>query len=473
MTDATALQRDLAALIGAAAVVPADDVARYEQAARYGGGRAAAVARPASTAEVAAVVRYAYAHDIRIIAQGANTGLVAASTPDESGEQLVLSLDRLAGVEEIDRDGRTALVGAGTRLSSLNAAASAEGLCFPIDLGADPSLGGMIATNTGGARLIRYGDVRANLLGLEMVLADETASVLSDLRGLRKNNSGLDLRHIMAGSGGGLAIITRARLNLHPLPRQSATAIAVPTDHSALPELITRLEEGAGEFLTACEGLSRNAMAAALKHHPRLRNPFPGGVLPGYALLVELTATAAPGSGVDVEERLMSVLGECLEGPAPLLTDALVGRPDELWSLRHAVSEGLKHEGKVIAFDLSLPRSGLPAFRKAMIAEITERFPMLRVCDFGHIGDGGDHFNLVWPHDAAQPYEADTVAAVRDLVYDRAVRDHGGGFSAEHGLGPYNLAYYRRYAPAPVRAAAARLKQTFDPKGLLGHIDFS
>jgi FAD/FMN-containing dehydrogenase len=473
MTARSPLERDLAHLVGEAGVAPADDFARFEQAARYGGGRARAVVRPKDTAEVAAVVRYAYAHDLRLVPQGANTGLVAASTPDMSGEQLVLSFERLQWIEALDRASRSVIVGAGTRLSQVNAAAAEVGLSFPIDLGADPSIGGMIATNTGGARLIRYGDVRRNLLGLEVVIADQDASVLTDLRDLRKNNSGLDLKSLFAGSGGGLGLVTRACLNLHRLPRQTATALAIPVDHAALPGLITRLEDEAGEFLTAVEGLSHNAMMAALRHHPRLRNPFGAAEPPPYALLVELTSTAPAETGIDVEDLLVSVLGRCLEGPEALLTDALVGRGHELWDLRHAVSEGLKQEGRVIAFDLSLPRSRLPAFRAEMSAEIAARFPFLRLCDFGHIGDGGDHFNLVWPHDAAPAYDAEVVRQVRDLVYDRAVLGHGGGFSAEHGLGPYNLDYYRRYTPPQTRAVAAALKRQLDPKGLLGHVDFS
>ena len=472
MAARSPLEKDLAALVGEAGLVASEDFARFEQAMRYGGGRAAAAVRPASTDEVRAVVRYAWRQDVLIVPQGANTGLVAASTPDESGEQLVLSMERLAGVEALDAAGRTAVVGAGTRLSALNAAAEAHGLSFPIDLGADPSIGGMIATNTGGARLIRYGDVRHNLLGLEVVIADEEASAISDLRGLRKNNSGLDLKSLMAGSGGALGIVTRACLNLHSLPRQTATALAIPVEHAALPEVIRRLEEQAGEFLTAAEGMSRNAMEATLRHHPRLKSPFGAAEPPDYALLVELSSTAAPDSGVDVEAILMSVLGGCLEGPDTLLTDALVGRGCDLWAIRHSISEGLKGEGKVIAFDLALARTALPAFRAEMSAELARLYPFLRLCDFGHLGDGGDHFNLVWPTDAAQPYDPAVVAEVRDLVYDRAVRGHGASFSAEHGLGPYNIDYYRRYAPPAAQAAASGLKRLFDPKGILGRVAF-
>ncbi len=274
----------------------------------------------------------------------------------------------------------------------------------------------------------------------------------------------------MAGSGGALGVITRACLNLHPLPRQTATALAVPVEHAGLPEVIRRLEEEAGEFLTAAEGMSRNAMTAALSHNPRLRSPFGSAEPPPYALLVELSSTAAPDSGVDVEAILMSVLGRCLEDG--LLSDALVGRGGELWALRHSISEGLKAEGKVIAFDLALPRSALPAFRAEMSAELAERYPFLRLCDFGHIGDGGDHFNLVWPSGVSAPYDEAVVREIRDLIYDRAVQDHGGSFSAEHGLGPYNIDYYRRYASPAVQAAAAGIKRLFDPKGILGRVDF-
>lgn len=468
----TALVRDLRELLGEGGVLDAcTDVEKYERGYRYGSGRALAVARPATGEELRSVVRYCFARALRIIAQGANTGLVGASTPDDSGEELIVSLDRLRGVEAVDVHNRTACVRAGTRLSELNREASSHELCFPIDLGSDPSLGGMVATNTGGSRLLRYGDVQRNLLGLEVILADADATMLTDLQGLRKDNSGIDLKQLFVGTGGSFGIISRVQVELHRLPRQAAAALVIPTSHAAVPELLTLLETHAGEFLGAFEGMSANAMEAALAHHQRLRNPFSSGDIPPYAVLVELLSTIGPDQ-LDLSELLTQLLGRAMEAGEPLVKDACFGRGEDFWALRHSISDGLRDAGAVIGFDISVPRSQLPQCRADLSAALAEQYPLLRICDFGHCGDGGDHFNLVWPSSAGRCDPA-VIEAVRELIYDRVVRKYGGSFSAEHGVGPHNIHYYRRYASPLERTMAGHLKRFCDPKGLLGRVDFS
>jgi len=465
------LTRDLRKLLDDASVLTvAEERERYERGYRYGRGTAQAIALPRSAEQVADVVRYCYRNDVRLVAQGANTGLVAASTPDPSGEQIVLSLERLQGVESIEPSDRIAAVRAGTRLSALNRELAAHQLFFPIDLGADPSIGGMIATNTGGSRLIRYGDVQRNLLGLEVVLANENATVLSDLKGLRKDNSGVDAKQLFVGTGGTFGIITRAQVEVHRLPAQTAAALVVPSSHATIPQLLTVFEAHAGEFLSAFEGMSANALEAALKHNPRARNPFEGAELPAYCVLVELASTLDP-RVLDLETLLGDVLGKCLEDSAALISDARLGRPEELWTVRHSISDGVKALGNVIAFDISVRPSTLPALRAELLALIADRFPFLTVCDFGHCGDGGDHFNLVSP--TTRTLDAAAISQVRDAVYDCVVRRHGGSFSAEHGVGPYNVEYYRRYASLEERALARELKAICDPKGILGVCNFA
>lgn len=468
----TAVIRDLRQLLGEGGVLHAyPEVEKYERGYRYGSGRALAVARPATVAELREVVRYCYAHELRLIAQGANTGLVGASTPDDSGGELVVSLDRLRGIEAVDVHTRTACVRAGTRLSELNRAAAAHDLFYPIDLGSDPSLGGMVATNTGGSRLLRYGDVQHNLLGLEVVLADADATVLTDLQGLRKDNSGVDLKQLFVGTGGSFGIVSRVQVELHRMPRQAAAALVIPDSHAVIPQLLTLLETEAGEFLGAFEGMSANAMQAALAHNRRLRNPFSSGEIPPYAVLVELLSMAGP-DRLDLSDLLTGILGRAMEAREPLVRDACFGRAEELWSLRHSISDGLRAAGTVIGFDISVPRSRLPECRADLSASLAERYPQLRICDFGHCGDGGDHFNLVWPASAAS-CDPSVIEAVRELIYDRVVRKYGGSFSAEHGVGPHNVRYYRRYASPLERAMAGHLKRFCDPKGLLGRVDFS
>jgi FAD/FMN-containing dehydrogenase len=469
--DSSGLIRDLSGIVGEGAVVrsPAD-AEKYERGYRYGSGHARAIVRPATITELSALVRYCFAHDLKIIPQGANTGLVGASTPDESGGQVVISLERFRGVESVDVHNRTASVRAGTRLSELNREAGRHELFFPIDLGADPSLGGMVATNTGGSRLVRYGDVQRNLLGLEVVLADADATVLTDLSGLRKDNSGVDLKQLFVGTSGAFGIISRVQVELHRVPRQTAVALVVPTEHAAVPNLLTRIEADAGEFLGAFEGMSANAMEAALAHNRRLRKPFSGAGLPAYAVLVELTSTLRA-DHLDLNELLTQLLGRAMEGDDALVMDACFGRPEDFWALRHSISDGLREAGAVIGFDISVPRSRLPALRADLVGLLTSQYPQLRICDFGHCGDGGDHFNLVWPGSAG-PYDPAVVEAVRAVIYDRVVREYGGSFSAEHGVGPHNIGYYRRYASPAERQLAGRLKRLCDPKVLLGSVDF-
>ncbi|MGQ3280036.1 MAG: FAD-binding oxidoreductase, partial [Shinella sp.] len=224
----------------------ASDMAAYETGARYDKGRAAFVARPTATEEVSAVVSYCVKNGIALVPQSGNTGLVSGSTPDGSGQQGVLSLDRLTAPFELDRVNRTIKAGAGVRLSDLNGKLDETGLFFPIDLGADPRLGGMIATNTGGSRFLRYGDVRRNTLGLTVVLADEAGTVLDLSSDLRKNNTGVDWKQLFIGTSGAFGIITECVLNLEPAPKQSATALLVPSSDEQVSALLVAMEDALG-----------------------------------------------------------------------------------------------------------------------------------------------------------------------------------------------------------------------------------
>jgi FAD/FMN-containing dehydrogenase len=464
--------RDLADIVGAKALIVPPDTAEFDRGYRYGAGQSLCVVRPRTVEEIRSLVRYCVGEGIRLLTQGANTGLVGASSPDSSGEQIVLSLDRMSGLEDLDPLDRTATVLSGTRLSVVNAAAAPYNLVFPIDLGADPSIGGMVATNTGGARLLRFGDVQRNLLGLEVVLVDEQATLLTDLRGLRKDNSGVDWKQLFVGTGGAYGIITRARIELHRQPQQTLAALLVPRDHAVVPAIVDRLEATLGEALSACEGMSRNALFAAFKHHPSLRNPF--DEIPDYALLIELGTSFPAEAGIDLEALLAFALGPCFEGDSPILRDTLIGRGEEFWAIRHAISDGLKRSGAVIAFDVAMPRSRLPQFRDVANKVVASAYPFLQVCDFGHCGDGGDHFNIVWPADLPRTGSeyAGVVEALQELIYDLVVHEFGGTFSAEHGVGPHNLRFYQRYTSPGERALAGRLKSIFDPKGLVGNVDF-
>ncbi len=452
----------LRALLGEKALVPPENQVRYETGYRYGLGTAAAVVRPADTAGVRAVLRFCKDEQVRLVLQGAHTGLLGAATPDQTGEVVVVSLERMNAVQ-VDPFNRSASCGAGVRLSALNAAAAAHDLCLPIDLGADPSIGGMAATNTGGARLLRYGGMREQVLGLEAVLLDEHLTVVGGARALRKDNSGIDLKQLLIGSGGKLGVITQVQVKLQPVLKQSITALAVPAGMMRIAEIIARLESRLDHFLIACEFMSKAAMAVALDTHPALRRPFDD--LPECALLIEAGSSAAAGEDLQIEPIVHGALAACMEGAQPLLQDAIIGRGQEFWAIRHAIPDGLKTLGRVIGFDVAVRRDQLMPMRAAVLAAVAREFPDLPVFDFGHVGDGGMHFNAVVPK--SMTFDAAAEQRLRSLLLGIVVRDFDGSFSAEHGIGPANMAQYNEYRSADERRIIAAIAAVMDPGKLL------
>jgi len=465
-TDRPHVVRALSDLLGRDAVVTEEhDLARYEKGWRYGEGTALAVVRPRGTGEVARVLAFASEHAVRLVAQGANTGLVGASNPDASGEMLVLSLERLAHPIEIDAVDRTVAAGGGVLLSQLNGALEPHGLVFPVDLGADPTVGGMVVTNTGGTRLLRYGDVRQNLLGVEVALADGT--VLDLMTALRKNSTGLDAKQLFVGTSGVFGVVTRALVRVVPRPAQRAAALVGASDGAAVLAVLSHLERSVGEVLTAFEVVSADALAPVFRYQPRLRSPF-GAALPPFTALVELSTTL-PAERLALDDALEAALGEVVESEAGgRITDVFPGKPAELWEIRHHVSESHRHEGEVLGFDISVPRSSLPDLLGAAHGLVAADYPFVRVCDFGHWGDGGVHLNLVWRvEDAPRP----TPLLKQELqarIYELAVTRFRGSYSAEHGIGPHNQLFYDRYTPELVKTICRALKATLDPQGLLG-----
>ena len=467
----TAMIDALKALVGPRDLVTGDDMSSYEVGARYGSGRAACVVRPSTTAEVSQVVAFCAAQGIRVVLQGANTGLVGASSPDDTGRQVVLSLARLKQTCVVDAANRSVTVPAGMLLQELNEKLEPHGLWFPIDLGANPSIGGMIAANTGGTRLVRYGDVRHNLLAIEVVLFDPPGEVARFGRALRKDNTGLDLKQLFVGTSGTGGVITQATLEAHPRPRQSATALVVPSCDDAVVALLRKLEGELGDFVSAFEGISGRAMQAAIDHVPDLRNPFAPEPVPDFSVLIELESCSSPAvTGLDLQDTLNRFLEGCFDRE---VTNAVIGSGAELWHLRHAISEGARGLGKIIAFDVSVPRSMIMAFCREAQALVRERYPHLIVVDFGHIADGGVHFNVAWPKDARASFDPATVQRLRDDVYALAVERYDGSYSAEHGIGPHNLAYYRKYASPATLSIAHQVQRLLDPQALCGAVSFA
>lgn len=439
-----------------------DDLDAHETPARGRPGHAAAVIRPADTDEVRATVAWARNHRVRLLPQGANSGLVGASTPPPEADAriVVLSTDRLRRPPSIDPVDRTVVVDGGVRLSELNEAAAAHGLSLAIDLGADPSIGGMVATNTGGSRMLRHGDLRRHLLGVRAVIADEDCTVVDELTRLRKHNTGPALTSLLAGSGGAFGIIVEVALELDRLPDEVATAWLVPAGPDAVIDVLRFLERTVGDTISAFEVCSSESVDAARRHPAGPPDPLNGADAPPLLVLVELSGPAG------VEAALLSALTGLHADD--LVTDAVPMPPADAWALRHLVSEGLALEGTVIGHDISVPRSALPAARVELRHVVTSAFPALRVADFGHWGDGGLHLNVIVPHDSPALDDHQRLA-VTDLVFGTVVSRFDGSFSAEHGIGPHNARWWERTVQEGTRLVLRDLKYAVDPLGVLGH----
>lgn len=434
----------------------------YESSARHRSGKAIGVLRPQTTDDLCWVVEQLASAGESFVTQGAASGLVGAATPHSTGFQWVLSTMRLKEKLVIDPINRSATVSAGYRLSELNLAAEPLGLTFPIDLGADPSIGGMVSTNTGGSRLIRFGGVRENLLATQGVLVNPPGQQVGSSRGLRKNNTGIEWSQLFAGTFGAFGIVSEATLKLHPIQRQSATALVAVDSVATAISLVVSLESDMGEFVSAFEGISGNALRVVAAHTPGATCPFES--IPEYAVLLEVSSAIPVSSGLNLEAMLMAWMEREMDRGS--IQDAVIDKPLQLWRIRHAISESVQSTGRLIAFDVSVKRSDIANFRAHAITAIEHLIPTAYVCDFGHLGDGGVHLNMVIP-DETHP---ELIEELRTTIYDLVVGEYDGSFSAEHGIGPYNQTHYARHTDAITRSLAHTLHQHLDPSRLLGNV---
>jgi FAD/FMN-containing dehydrogenase len=425
-------------------------------------GKAQAVVRPGSVAEVSAVMRWASENGATVVPQGGNTGLVGGQIPIAEGREIILSLQRLDKVRSVDPAGDTMTVEAGVSLQRAQEAAEAAGRLFPLSLASEGSctVGGNLSTNAGGTAVIAYGNARELCLGLEVVLAD--GRIWNGLRQLRKDNTGYDLKNLFIGSEGTLGIITAAVLKLFPLPAARATAfLAVPDPEAALA-LLNKAKASAGGTLTTFEIMPRIGLDFVVRHASGARDPL-SEPSPWYVLM-EVSAQAETGLSDAVE----AFLGEALE--EGLVTDAVLagslGQRADLWKLREMLSEVQTHEGGSIKHDVSVPIQATPEFLKRAIAAVEALVPGCRPVPFGHLGDGNIHFNV------SQPVGADKAAylagwgAMNEAVH-AIVTELKGSISAEHGIGRLK----RSLLPGvkdPVELDLMRtVKAALDPKGLL------
>jgi FAD/FMN-containing dehydrogenase len=454
----------LASIVGEAHVLTAAaDIEPYvsDWRGRYR-GTARAVVLPSATDEVAAVVRACADTGTPIVPQGGNTGLCGGAAPDEDGREIVVSLRRMNRVRAIDAANATITVEAGMPLAALQAAAAAAGFHFPLSLASEGSctIGGNLSTNAGGTAVLRYGNTRELTLGLEVVLAD--GRVLPALRGLRKDNTGYDLKQLFIGAEGTLGIVTAAVMKLFPAAGAQATAlVAVPSVERAIA-LLSRLKHALSDRLVGFELMSAFSLALSRKHHPGSAELLPGH--PWYAL-VQADDSAADSS---LAAAVESALAEAVD--AGDAVDASIAQSkaqaEKFWALRENISEAQRREGPNIKHDISLPVSAIPAFMAESDAALIQAFPGSRLVVFGHLGDGNLHYNLSAPEGVDARDFMDNAERANRIVHDLVAR-HGGSFSAEHGVGQLKRADLVRYKSAVEVEIMRAIKAALDPASIM------
>jgi len=459
MTSTPSLSERLRGIVGAANVLtdPAD-LAPFltDWRGRYT-GRAQCLVRPANTAEVAAVVQACFAAGVPIVPQGGNTGHCGAATPDGEGRAVLLCLSRLDRIREVDAHNNTITVEAGCILAEVQAAARTADRLFPLSLAAEGScqIGGNLSTNAGGVQVLRYGNTRELTLGLEVVLP--SGEIWDGLRGLRKDNTGYDLKQLFIGAEGTLGIITAAVLKLFPLPKTQATCWLNVASPTAAVELLNQAKCSFDAQLTAFELVSDVALGLVLKN-------IPGSVRPTASSPWYILAEFSDADPAAVEAWLAAQLASGTVGDGALAASET--QAQKLWALRENISEAQKIEGISIKHDIAVPVSRIPEFLARADAALAAAFPGIRVVAFGHVGDGNLHYNLSKPGAQDNAAFIGSQPAVNRIVHD-LVNQLKGSISAEHGIGQLKREELQRYK-SPVELALMRsIKQTLDPQGLM------
>ncbi|MFQ5763382.1 MAG: FAD-binding oxidoreductase [Rhodospirillales bacterium] len=426
-------------------------------------GTAPLVLRPDTTERVADIVRICAEAGVGIVPQGGNTGYCGGSVPDTDGGEIVLLLGRMNRVRALDALNQTMTVDAGCVLADIQAAAEDAGLLFPLSLGAEGScqIGGNLSTNAGGVQVLRYGNARDLVLGLEMVLPD--GRVLENLKGLRKDNTGYDLKQLFLGAEGTLGIITAAVLKLFPRAAETCTALVALAGAPAATALLSRVRADSGDRVSTFEYFNRACLDLVLAHVEQTRDPFADAH--GHYALIELSSGRRDGR---LRELAEAVLADALEaGEAMDAVIAESGRQaDDLWRLRETIPEAQKRSGGSIKHDVSVPVSKTPDFLARATAKAEQTIPGVSVVAFGHIGDGNIHFNLSPPEGGDAAAFLARKEEIEPVIHDLAV-GLGGSFSAEHGIGVLKRPELERYKSAVELELMATVKRTLDPKGIM------
>lgn len=425
-------------------------------------GLAQAVVRPNSTAQVAEIVKLCIQHHAPIVPQGGNTGLCGGATPDDSGRAIVLVLSRMNKIRAIDTLNNTVTVEAGCILQNLQTSARSAGRLFPLSLAAQGSctIGGNLSTNAGGTQVVRYGNSRELCLGLEVVTAE--GEIWDGLNGLRKNNTGYDLRDIFIGAEGTLGIITAACMKLYPLPQAQPTALCALASVQSALQLLDLAQTHCGPTLTGFEMFSDISLTLVEKHFP---NKSPFAERHPYYVLLEISDHESEAHATAMFESLMEKAFE-----AALIDDAVIAQSlaqsQSLWALRENISEAQAHEGKNIKHDISVPISRIAEFVEKTDALLQQHYPGVRMVNFGHLGDGNLHYNVSPAIGEAEAAFLAKQPGIYQLVHDTVVA-FNGSISAEHGIGQLKRDENARYKSAVEMRLMRALKQAFDPRNLM------
>ena len=427
-------------------------------------GESVALLAPANVEQTAAIVRLAAEARVALVPQGGNTGTVAGATPAADGSALLLSMRRMNRIRSISAADNAVIAEAGVILSDLHDAAAAIGRRFPLSLAAKGSatIGGLVSTNAGGTQVLRFGPMRALVLGIEAVLPD--GSLLDGLATLRKDNRGYDLRQLLTGAEGTLGIVTAAALRLVPAIASRAVAWAGLASPRDALTLLRRIEDQTGEAVESFELVPANALTLVLRNIPGARAPLAEPC--AWNVLIEAVGSR---NGDDPIALLEQSLAAAIEDG--LVLDATIAsseaQAEALWALRESISEAEKIDGQSLKHDISVPVLDMPAFLDRERERVEGRFPGSRIIAFGHLGDGNIHFNLLPPPTAdRRAWIAEHGAAASAMVHD-LVAAAGGSLSAEHGIGQAKLAEFVRLAD-PVRLHALKaIKRALDPLGIM------
>ena len=434
-------------------------------------GQAVAVVMPDSTEQVSAVMALADAHDVVVVPQGGNTGFMGGATPDSRGRTILLSLRRMNRIREIDATNMSMTVEAGCVLQTLHEASEREGLYFPLNLAAKGSctIGGNLGTNAGGLNVVRYGTTRELTLGVEVVLMG--GRVLNLLSGLRKDNTGYDLRHLFVGSEGTLGVITAATMKLFPQPVARATAFAEVRDVAAAVDLLHRLQAASGGGVEAFELIPADILHVVFHHFPEI--PQPLATRGAMNVLMEI-GSSNPASGLandSGETPLQVIIQDTLASAFEdgLVLDATIAASEtqrrSLWDVREMAPESHKRSKGVARSDISLSQSALAPFYAEMVDGVKAIDPNLLICGYGHLGDGNLHFNIVADERSNSDFEAKK-DQLYSLIYEKVAK-HNGSISAEHGIGQTKRAQLAKVKQPEVLDVMRAIKASIDPKNLM------